>query len=72
MHAQPGDRKCGNPAIGGNHYGPVIVYMSKVADAKTNVGDGSWFKVDEDGWDPATKKWGTVRVFFLANNVPQR
>lgn len=60
MHAQPGDRKCSNPAIGGNHYGPVMVYLSKVSDAKTNVGDGSWFKVAEDGYNTATKKWGTV------------
>ncbi|KAH6684371.1 glycoside hydrolase family 61 protein [Halenospora varia] len=59
MHAQPGDRKCSNAAIGGNHYGPVMVYMSKVTDAKTNVGDGSWFKVAEDGYNTATKKWGT-------------
>ena len=22
MHAQPGDRSCSNPAIGGAHYGP--------------------------------------------------
>jgi cellulase len=34
--------------------------MSKVADATTDVGAGSWFKVDEFGYDPATKKWGTV------------
>lgn len=60
MHAQPKDRSCSNQAIGGNHYGPVIIYMSKVADAKTNAGDGKWFKVDEDGYDVSTKIWGTV------------
>ncbi|KAH8598096.1 glycoside hydrolase [Bisporella sp. PMI_857] len=59
MHAQPGDRSCSNAAIGGNHFGPVIVYLSKVSDAKTNVGDGNWFKVDQDGYDPSTKIWGT-------------
>lgn len=42
MHAQPGDRSCKNEAIGGNHYGPVIVYMSKVADASTADGSTGW------------------------------
>lgn len=28
MHQQPDDRSCANEAIGGNHYGPVIVYMA--------------------------------------------
>ncbi|KAF8865836.1 hypothetical protein BDZ45DRAFT_796088 [Acephala macrosclerotiorum] len=32
IHAQPGDRSCTNLAIGGNHYGPVIVYMGKGTD----------------------------------------
>ncbi|TVY84302.1 putative endo-beta-1,4-glucanase D [Lachnellula suecica] len=59
MHAQPGDRSCANQAIGGNHYGPILVYMSKVANAATDVGAGSWFKVDEFGYDVATNKWGT-------------
>ena len=35
MHQQPGDRTCANEAIGGAHYGPVIIYMAKVADAAT-------------------------------------
>tara|TARA_R110002060_G_scaffold53677_4_gene64347 strand:- start:1286 stop:1540 length:255 start_codon:yes stop_codon:yes gene_type:complete len=60
MHAQPGDRSCKNEAIGGNHFGPVIIYMSKVANAQTDTGAGSWFKVDEEGYDTTTKKWGTV------------
>jgi len=59
MHAQPGDRSCANQAIGGNHYGPVLVYMSKVSSATTDMGAGSWFKVDEEGYNPTTKKWGT-------------
>lgn len=62
MHAQPKDRSCTNEAIGGNHYGPVIVYMSQVSDATTNVGDGKWFKVDQDGYDATTKIWGTVSL----------
>lgn len=58
MHAQPGDRSCSNPAIGGNHYGPVLVYMAKVSDAKT-AQSGSFFKVAEDGYTGTTASWGT-------------
>lgn len=50
MHQQPGDRSCANEAIGGAHYGPVIVYLSKVADAATADGSAGWFKVFEDTW----------------------
>ncbi|PVG03014.1 glycoside hydrolase family 61 protein [Serendipita vermifera] len=50
MHQQPGQRSCANEAIGGNHRGPVIVYMAKVSDAKTAVGSSAnWFKVSEMG-----------------------
>ncbi|KAG9230330.1 putative endo-beta-1,4-glucanase D [Amylocarpus encephaloides] len=59
MHAQPGDRVCSKEAIGGNHYGPVMVYMSKVSSSKTDVGSGTWFKISEEGYNSATKKWGT-------------
>jgi cellulase len=44
MHQQKGDRSCGSEAIGGNHYGPVVVYMSKVADSSTADGSSGWFK----------------------------
>lgn len=60
MHAQIGDRSCANQAIGGNHFGPVLVYMSKVSDSTTDVGSGEWFKVGEEGYNPTAKKWGTV------------
>jgi lytic cellulose monooxygenase (C1-hydroxylating) len=59
MHSQPGDRACGSQAIGGNHFGPVIVYMSKVADATTADGSGDFFKVGEFGYDADNKTWGT-------------
>ncbi|KAF2497544.1 beta-1,4-endoglucanase [Lophium mytilinum] len=59
MHAQPGDRSCANPAIGGNHYGPVMVYMSAVADATTADGSSSWFKVAQDSYAGTTESWGT-------------
>ncbi|KAF2200397.1 beta-1,4-endoglucanase [Delitschia confertaspora ATCC 74209] len=58
MHAQPGDRSCSQPAIGGNHYGPVLIYMAKVADAST-ASSASWFKVAEDGYTGTTASWGT-------------
>jgi len=59
MHAQPNDRNCKNEAIGGNHFGPVLVYMSKVSSAASDPGSGSWFKIAEEGYNPSTKKWGT-------------
>ncbi|OBT66747.1 hypothetical protein VE03_04061 [Pseudogymnoascus sp. 23342-1-I1] len=63
MHAQPGDRSCSSEAIGGNHYGPVIIYMGKVTDAKSADGSGAiWFKVDEEGYDVSTKTWGTMTL----------
>ncbi|KAM3081602.1 hypothetical protein ACMFMG_005054 [Clarireedia jacksonii] len=61
MHQQPGDRSCANEAIGGNHYGPVIIYMSKVSNAATDTGAGPWFKVSEEGYDVSKKWWGTQR-----------
>ncbi|KAH9882929.1 hypothetical protein J1614_000295 [Plenodomus biglobosus] len=76
MHAQPGDRKCTQPAIGGNHYGPVLIYMAKVADAKTAT-SGSFFKVAEDGYTGTTASWGTEilnancgkRAFTVPKNI---
>lgn len=60
MHQQPGDRSCSQPAIGGNHYGPVMVYMAKVSDAKSADGSqASFFKVAEDGYTGTTASWGT-------------
>jgi cellulase len=50
MHQQNGDRSCANEAIGGAHYGPVLVYMSKVADASTADGSTPFFKVFQDTW----------------------
>ncbi|KAH7078521.1 glycoside hydrolase [Paraphoma chrysanthemicola] len=58
MHQQNGDRSCKNEAIGGAHYGPVIVYMSKVDDSSKADGSSGWFKVYENGWAPANKRVG--------------
>ncbi|KAH6657958.1 glycosyl hydrolase family 61-domain-containing protein [Truncatella angustata] len=64
MHQQPNDRSCSNEAIGGAHYGPVLVYMSAVSDASTADGSDGWFKVFEDTWSSAGSSgsddnWGT-------------
>jgi len=66
MHQQPGDRSCSNEAIGGAHYGPVMVYLSKVADASTADGSAGWFKIFQDTWSPTSSarvgdddNWGT-------------
>ncbi|RPA74002.1 hypothetical protein BJ508DRAFT_215774 [Ascobolus immersus RN42] len=58
MHAQNGDRSCTNEAIGGNHDGPVIVYLQKVSDAKTASGSGQWFKIYQNGL-VSKDYWGT-------------
>ncbi|KAK7756727.1 hypothetical protein SLS62_001168 [Diatrype stigma] len=58
MHQQPGDRSCANEGIGGNHFGPVLVYMSKVDDAAAADGSTPWFKIFESGYDAATDTWG--------------
>jgi cellulase len=50
MHQQPNDRSCSNEAIGGNHYGPVMVYLSKVDNAATADGSAGWYKIYEDSW----------------------
>ncbi|EJC99207.1 uncharacterized protein FOMMEDRAFT_136574 [Fomitiporia mediterranea MF3/22] len=50
MHQQPNDRSCANEAIGGDHWGPVQVYMAKVDDAASADGaSASWFKISEMG-----------------------
>ncbi|KAI0043673.1 carbohydrate-binding module family 1 protein [Auriscalpium vulgare] len=50
MHQQPGDRSCTNEAIGGDHYGPINIYLAKVSDATTAVGSSAgWFKISEMG-----------------------
>lgn len=57
MHQQPGDRSCTNEAIGGNHDGPVIAYLSKVGDATKDAGN-RWFKIYQNGL-VRTDYWGT-------------
>jgi cellulase len=65
MHQQPNDRSCSNEAIGGAHYGPVLVYMAAVDDAASAEGaDAAWFKVFQDTWSSggasgSDDNWGT-------------
>ena len=54
MHQQPGDRSCANEAIGGDHFGPVQGYMTKVDDASTADGSTGWFKIYADTWSPVS------------------
>ncbi|PSN64881.1 putative cellulose binding protein [Corynespora cassiicola Philippines] len=65
MH-QHNTRDCSQEAIGGAHYGPVLVYMSKVEDAAAADGSDPWFKVFQDTWAKASDAsqgsddyWGT-------------
>ncbi|KAK3695672.1 glyoside hydrolase family 61 protein [Podospora appendiculata] len=66
MHQQPKDRSCGSEAIGGAHWGPVQVYLTKVADASTADGSTGWFKIFSDSWSKKSggavgddDNWGT-------------
>ncbi|KAK6835126.1 glycosylhydrolase family 61-5 [Apiospora arundinis] len=65
---QPGDRNCNAEAIGGAHYGPVQVYMSKVGDASTADGSAGWFKIFADTWAKGSggsgddDYWGTKDI----------
>ncbi|KAM0281487.1 hypothetical protein ACHAQH_003517 [Verticillium albo-atrum] len=65
MHEQPGDRDCTKPAIGGNHYGPVMVYLAAVEDAAAADGSDPFFKIGEYGYTPEDQVWGTD---YLNNN----
>ncbi|EJF60634.1 hypothetical protein DICSQDRAFT_137375 [Dichomitus squalens LYAD-421 SS1] len=63
MHQQPNDRSCANEAIGGDHYGPINIYMAKVDDATTAVGsDAAWFKVSEMGLPSSNPDYWATEV----------
>ncbi|EWC43572.1 hypothetical protein DRE_01459 [Drechslerella stenobrocha 248] len=80
MHQQIGDRACATEGIGGNHWGPVLAYLSKVDDASTSDGSGGWFKIYQDSWakypsgDGSADWWGTKDLNFccgkLSFNIP--
>lgn len=46
-----------------SHKGPVMAYMKKVTDAKTDTGiGGGWFKISQDGYDSSTKLWAVDKL----------
>jgi len=45
-----GEKNCKSEAIGGAHYGPVQVYMTKVDNAETADGSTGWYKIFSNGW----------------------
>ncbi|OHE91868.1 glycosyl hydrolase family 61 [Colletotrichum orchidophilum] len=57
MH-QHNTRACSEEAIGGAHHGPVMVYLSSVADAATADGSSSFFKIFESGYFANNNTWG--------------
>jgi len=61
MHQQPNSEgDCSDLAIGGDHHGPIQVYMTKVSDASSADGSTPWFKIYESGLlDPSTAYWAT-------------
>jgi cellulase len=53
-----------------SHKGPVMAYMKKVTDAKTDTGiGGGWFKISADGYDSASKLWAVDKL--IANGGVQ-
>lgn len=49
------------------HKGPVMAYLKKVADAKSDSGvGGGWFKIQEEGL--SNGKWGTDTVINNKGN----
>ncbi|KAF8892332.1 glycoside hydrolase family 61 protein [Gymnopilus junonius] len=68
MHQQPGDRSCANEAIGGDHYGPVQIYMAAVSDAVSADGpSASWFKISEIGLPSEARIIGEQK-FSMSDN----
>ncbi|KAL6712374.1 hypothetical protein ACN47E_000251 [Coniothyrium glycines] len=58
----------GSDVIDASHKGPVMAYMKKVSDAKTDKGIGAgWFKIAQDDFDGT--KWGVDRL--IANQGVQ-
>jgi hypothetical protein len=59
----------GDPSdpIDSSHKGPVITYMAKVDSAtQTTVTGLKWFKIQQEGYDATTGKWGVDRMIANA------
>ncbi|KAG8944676.1 hypothetical protein FRC04_001640 [Tulasnella sp. 424] len=76
MHQQPGDRDCTTEAIGGNHDGPILIYLTKVDDASTAKGTtAKWYKIWQNGLITAdatteTYYWATDAMNDNCGKVP--
>ncbi|EMD89537.1 glycoside hydrolase family 61 protein [Bipolaris maydis ATCC 48331] len=56
-----------NDVVDASHKGPVMAYMKKVTDAKTDSGvGGGWFKIAQDAFDGS--KWGVDRLIANQGN----
>ncbi|THH17290.1 hypothetical protein EW146_g3499 [Bondarzewia mesenterica] len=63
MHQQPLDRSCADEAIGGDHYGPINIYLAEVSDATTAVGaSADWFKINEMGLPSSNPDYWATEV----------
>ncbi|KZT43360.1 hypothetical protein SISSUDRAFT_1057764 [Sistotremastrum suecicum HHB10207 ss-3] len=63
MHQQPGDRSCADEAIGGDHWGPINIYLAKVSDATSAVGSSAaWFKISEMGLPSSNPDYWATEV----------
>ena len=70
MHQQPASRSCADQAIGGDHWGPVQVYMAKVDDASTDPGyDAGWFKVSEMGLPSNNPEYWASHCYGYADSL---
>jgi hypothetical protein len=66
--AQPG-------SIDPSHLGPMAVYLKQVSDMKSDsAAGGGWFKIWDEGFDAAAKKWATEKLIdnngLLSINLP--
>ncbi|ORY61427.1 glycoside hydrolase [Pseudomassariella vexata] len=56
-----------NDVMDAGHKGPVMAYLKKVTDAKSDSGVGNgWFKIQEAGWSNGV--WGTDTVVNSGGN----
>ena len=70
MHQQPNDRSCATEAIGGDHWGPVLVYMAQVDNALTAVGyEQNWFKVAEIGLPSNNPEYWATEVLNVRDII---
>lgn len=62
-------------SIDPSHLGPMAIYLKQVSDMKADEAAGpGWFKVWDEGYDKAAKKWATEKLIdnngLLSINLP--